>query len=113
MFIRLNKRGQPALEYVMVIAIFVAALIAMQIYFKRGIQGRIREASDDIGGQFSPGYTTSSFTTTLDGSSVETYTQTAATGGTMSETTLSGQTGQTRSGNENVADLGQDDFYTQ
>ena len=105
MFIRLNKRGQPALEYVMVIAVFVAALIAMQVYFKRGIQGRVREASDDIGNQFSPGYTSNEFTTTLGGTSTETYTQTPGpTGEMMSETSLTGSTSQARSGSEDVQD---------
>lgn len=63
MFIYLNKRGQGTLEYAILIAIIVGALIAMSVYIKRGVQGRLRQASDDIGEQFSPGYTTSNITT--------------------------------------------------
>ncbi|OGX09438.1 MAG: hypothetical protein A2Y06_04185, partial [Omnitrophica WOR_2 bacterium GWA2_37_7] len=40
------------------IIIGVIALSSMQVYVKRGIQGRLKSAADDIGEQFSPGYTT-------------------------------------------------------
>ena len=55
----LGKRGQSTLEYAVLIVVIIAALVAMQVYLKRGIQGRMRESSDQIGEQFSPGYTTS------------------------------------------------------
>ncbi|MFH0940748.1 MAG: hypothetical protein V1840_02705 [Candidatus Omnitrophota bacterium] len=54
-----SKRGQSTLEYAVLIVVIIAALIAMQVYLKRGIQGRMRESSDQIGEQFSPGYTVS------------------------------------------------------
>ena len=53
MFIYLNKRGQSTLEYGIIIAVIVAALITIQVYLKRGIQGRMKSAADDIGEQFS------------------------------------------------------------
>lgn len=62
MFIRSNRRGQSTLEYAVIIAVVVAALIAMQTYFKRGVQGKLRQATDDIGEQFSPGHTSSDYT---------------------------------------------------
>ncbi|MFA5411452.1 MAG: hypothetical protein WC321_06330 [Candidatus Omnitrophota bacterium] len=40
---RLNQRGQNTLEYAVIIAAIVAALLLGQKYFKRGIQGKIRE----------------------------------------------------------------------
>ena len=49
-----KKAGQSTLEYAVVIAVVVAALLAMQIYMKRGAQGKLRQATDDIGEQFSP-----------------------------------------------------------
>jgi len=55
----LRKRGQSTLEYAVLIVVIIAALIAMQVYLKRGLQGRLRESSDQIGDQFSPGYTVS------------------------------------------------------
>lgn len=59
----LGKRGQSTLEYAVLIVVIIAALIAMQTYLKRGVQGKIRESSDQIGEQFSPGYTVSNMTT--------------------------------------------------
>lgn len=55
----LGKRGQSTLEYAVLIVVIIAALVAMQVYLKRDIQGRMRESSDQIGEQFSPGYTVS------------------------------------------------------
>ncbi len=66
-----NKKAQTTLEYSILIALVVAALIAMQVYVKRGIQGRLRSATDEIGEQFSPGYTTYSYTTTTTTTSTE------------------------------------------
>jgi len=50
----LNKKAQSTLEYAVIIAVVVGALVAMQFYLKRGLQGRLRQSSDDIGEQFSP-----------------------------------------------------------
>jgi Tfp pilus assembly protein PilE len=47
-----TKRGQSMLEYAILIVIVIAALITLQAYIKRGIQGRLKSASDDIGEQF-------------------------------------------------------------
>lgn len=60
----LGQRGQSTLEYAVLVVVIIAALIAMQVYLKRGIQGRVRESSDQIGEQFSPGYTVSNRVTT-------------------------------------------------
>ncbi|MCX5711212.1 MAG: hypothetical protein NT060_04585 [Candidatus Omnitrophica bacterium] len=67
MFIRLNKRkAQSTLEYAVIIGVVVGALIMMQVYVKRGLQGKMKEASDQIGDQYSP--TQSSATTTTQSS---------------------------------------------
>jgi len=60
----LSKRGQSTLEYAVLIVVIIAALVAMQVYLKRGVQGRMRESADQIGEQFSPGYTVSNRVTT-------------------------------------------------
>ncbi|MCX5714625.1 MAG: hypothetical protein NT033_07465 [Candidatus Omnitrophica bacterium] len=64
MFIHMNKRGQSTLEYAVVIAVIVGALLATQVYFKRGIQGKFKQSADDIGAQFSPGASKYDYTTT-------------------------------------------------
>ena len=39
------------------IIIVIGALLTIQVYIKRGIQGRLKSATDDIGDQFSSGNT--------------------------------------------------------
>ena len=57
MFKLLNRmKGQSTLEYAVLI-IIIGALLTIQVYIKRGVQGRLKSASDDIGDQFSPGNT--------------------------------------------------------
>ena len=46
------KRGQSVLEYAILMVIIIAALLTLQTYVKRGIQGRLKSATDDIGGQY-------------------------------------------------------------
>ena len=58
MFRLLNKRkAQSTIEYVVLVIIIIGALITIQVYIKRGVQGRMKQATDDIGDQFSPGNT--------------------------------------------------------
>ena len=52
-----KKKGQSTLEYAVLIVIIIAALLAMNQYIKRGLQGRLKSSTDDIGDQFSPGNT--------------------------------------------------------
>ncbi len=46
-------RAQGTLEYVILVVVIVTALLTMNVYIKRGIQGRLRSSADDIGDQFS------------------------------------------------------------
>jgi Flp pilus assembly pilin Flp len=53
---QLNKRkAQGMLEYALLIAIFVAVIVALQIYVKRGLQGKFKQTADQIGEQFTTG----------------------------------------------------------
>ena len=52
-----QKRGQSTLEYAVLIVVIIGALLTIQVYFKRGIQGRMKSATDDIGDQYSDGNT--------------------------------------------------------
>ena len=54
----IKRRAQSTLEYALMIAVVVGALIAMQVYVKRGLQGKLKDSTDQIGEQYSPGYTT-------------------------------------------------------
>lgn len=57
-----KQRAQSVLEYAVVVACLAGALLVMQIYVKRSIQGRVRDAADEIGEQYSAKHTTSSLT---------------------------------------------------
>jgi len=58
MFKFLRKmKGQSTLEYAVLIIIVIGALLSIQVYIKRGVQGRLKSASDDIGDQYSVGNT--------------------------------------------------------
>jgi len=50
-----QKRGQSTLEYAVLIVIIIGALLTLQVYIKRGVGGRLRQATDDIGDQYSDG----------------------------------------------------------
>jgi Flp pilus assembly pilin Flp len=44
----MNKKGQNFLEYALLVGCIALALTAMQVYFKRGIQGVIKSTHDDL-----------------------------------------------------------------
>jgi len=44
----LNRRGQNLAEVVIIFTIISLALVAMQPYVKRGIQGRVKDLTDSI-----------------------------------------------------------------
>ena len=76
MFKYLNKRrqkGQSTLEYAILIIIIIGALLSIQVYIKRGIQGRLKSATDDIGDQFSVGNTNVTTTMTTSSQSRDTF----------------------------------------
>jgi hypothetical protein len=76
MFKYLNKKrqkGQSTLEYAILIIIIIGALLSIQVYIKRGIQGRLKSATDDIGTQFSVGNTNVIKKMTTSSSSAETF----------------------------------------
>jgi hypothetical protein len=49
-----------------VVVCIITALIAMQTYISRGMQGRMRESADSIGEQYAVGNTDSDIRTTYD-----------------------------------------------
>jgi hypothetical protein len=53
------KKGQSIVEYVILFTLILAALLIMHIYIKRAYQGRIKQSSDELSQQYSPGHTTS------------------------------------------------------
>lgn len=45
-------KAQSTMEYAVLVAVIVAALLAMQIYMKRAAEGKMRQSADQIGEQF-------------------------------------------------------------
>ena len=75
-----KKRGQSTLEYALIIAMVIAALLVLQNYMRRGVTGRLKASTDEIGRQFD---TTGNFTTAykLESNGMTTTTEERAPGG--------------------------------
>ncbi len=99
MLIRM-KKAQSTLEYALIISVVVGALLAMQVYVKRGLQGRLRSAADELGEQYSPGYTTGTISTTVTTTSTENL--------SSGVTTSNSSTNQNRSEDNQTADFSQE-----
>lgn len=68
-----QKRGQSTLEYAVLIVVIIGALLTIQVYIKRGVQGRLKTAADDIGDQYSEGNTNELKTTKRFSNTEETF----------------------------------------
>ena len=98
-----RTKGQSTLEYVILLGFVVAALIAMGVYMKRGIQGRLRQSTDQVGGQYSAKNTTGKYTVVTGMSQKENM---IAGGKTTTNVTRNIQT---RTGDETVEKLANDE----
>ncbi len=65
--------GQSTVEYAVILAVVAAAIVAMQIYFKRSLQGRIKDLADQVGQQYERGGTASNYSTTQKSETREQY----------------------------------------
>ena len=68
-----QKRGQSTLEYAVLIVVIIGALLTLQVYIKRGVQGRLKSAADDIGDQYSDGNTNAIKTINRSSNTEETF----------------------------------------
>jgi Flp pilus assembly pilin Flp len=66
------RKSQSMLEYTILMIIIVAAFITMQVYIKRGFQGRWKQAADDLGDQYDVNAFNSNVRYTLDSSTEST-----------------------------------------
>ena len=100
-----NRNGQSTFELTLTIVVVVAAVIAMSIYMKRSVMGKLRESGDQVGGQFSPLQTTNSYTRTFNGSQDENVQFNGAS------STNNVSQSQNRTGQENVNALSTDTIF--
>lgn len=70
MIIKLQK-AQSTLEYAALFAVVIGAIIAGQLYFRRGIEGRLQSSADEIGEQYSFGTARGTVTTYSNANTVE------------------------------------------
>lgn len=51
----INRRSaQSLVEYITIITLLLGAFLAISNYFKRGVQGRLKDATDQMGDQYDP-----------------------------------------------------------
>ncbi len=102
--IKLSK-AQSALEYAVVIAVFVAALISMSSYIKRSFQGNYRDSADQIGNSYEPKNTTSDITITSNSTSTSSATTNEVGGRLRTTDTVSSHDNTRQNGWEDVGPL--------
>jgi hypothetical protein len=75
-----NRKGQSTFELSLTIVVVIAAVIAMAIFMKRSVMGKLRDSGDQVGGQFTPLSTVNDYTRTYTGQRTTTtgFTGTAA-----------------------------------
>ena len=98
------KRAQSSLEFAVVIAAVVVALLVMQVYIKRSLQGRLRQSADELSQQqYEPKNTVSDMTITQN-SDITTDTNTEDTGTQYkaTSTTIINSQSEHRVGNETI-----------
>ena len=76
-----KKSGQSSLEYATLVIVIMGVFIAMGTYFKRGVQGRWKEAVDGFGDQYDPRVTNTDITERITGTSETRITALPVAGG--------------------------------
>lgn len=106
-----NRKAQSTVEYAVLAAVVVGALLVMQIYMKRGVSGKLKEATDRVGEQFTPHTATYSLNKSFTGTRTEVTTVEGALTTTIA--TGTGQETQTSTGSESPAntDMGTESLF--
>ncbi|MDD4986874.1 MAG: hypothetical protein PHQ43_14085 [Dehalococcoidales bacterium] len=100
----IKRRGQSLWEYVAILGLVALAVTAINTYFKRGVQGRLKDLADSqISSEQYVAGGTQSDTLTNTQSSAQTTLQGNVTGTTTQDTT-------TRTSTEDTAGEGWDDL---
>ena len=79
--LKIQRKGQTVLEYVVLITIVMGALLATGNYVKRSIQGRWKESIDTLGDQYDPRFTNSAMRHTVSTNTQTKITVTPTAGG--------------------------------
>lgn len=84
-----KKRAQSTAEYAVLIGLVVAAVLAMQVFVKRALQGRIEQEASQVGSQYEPYYLDSDMASTRDTSETASTTTGGGVTRTLSQDTAS------------------------
>lgn len=103
-----KRKAQSTVEYAVLAAVVVGALLVMQIYMKRGISGKFKESTDRVGEQYTPYTATYDLKTTLTGARRE---NTKATGWSQSTITKAEEQKQTGSEHTVNTNMGAEKLY--
>lgn len=68
-----KRKAQSTVEYAMIIAVVVGGLLLMQHYVRRGLSGRYKSSSDDLGEQFDPASYSANFNVTQQSNVSQTF----------------------------------------
>jgi Flp pilus assembly pilin Flp len=99
----MDRRAQTAVEYAILACIIIGALIGMQMYIKRGIQGKIKAGAEQVGSvSYSPGATIADSTINRTVNEEDTTYELVVNGETYSVYESSANTLQNTNRNENV-----------
>lgn len=103
-----NRRGQSLTEYGVVFALIIGAVIAMQVYVKRGLQGRMKDATDKIATDTSELGTTEQYEPYYSESSMQTGSKSSSEVGTAegAAKTVKNTAESTREGYQEYKDTG-------
>lgn len=100
-----SRKGQSTGEYALVFAIILGAIIAMQAYVKRGMQGRLKEGTDymaretsGLGAayQYDPYYVSSEYTTERDSTAGSSYEGGKSTATSVDQSTRAAEAGEVK-----------------
>jgi Flp pilus assembly pilin Flp len=97
-----TPKGQLSIEFAIILFVVVVALLAIQGYFKRALQGRWKQAADSIGEQYSFENTISNITLVINSTSTTITNTTEKEGITNTTTRTDFKEAQRQWGYENV-----------
>ena len=78
-----NHRAQSLIEFGVLMAMVCAVIVAIEIYAKRAVQGRLKASADEIGEQFSPRWSNFTSRTTSHQRSQETLSEEGESSSTL------------------------------
>lgn len=110
---RMMRKGQSSAEYAVMVGLVVAAVVAMQLYARRGVQGKVKDVTDNftkqgVGttAQYEPYYATTNYTVAQSRASTDTTTK----DGKIARTGINDTTSRTGSSTTGT-DTAQDDAW--